>query len=82
MTLYCENQATIHILVNSVLHERMKHIEIDCHIAKEKIDKREIKTVYISSENQIGGIFTKALNEITFHRFVSKLSVINIHTPT
>lgn len=38
MMLYCDNKLIISIAQNIIQHDRIKHIEIDRHFIKEKLD--------------------------------------------
>ena len=80
--LYCDNKTAISISHNLVQHDKTKHIEVDRHFIKEKIEKGIICMTYIPTRDQLADIFTKGLHKSNFEDFICKLDMIHIYDPT
>ena len=81
MKLICDNQGTLHISSNPVFHERIKHIEVDCHFIREKIASGCISTSFVNSNDQLADIFTKSLRGPRIKYICDKLCAFDLYAP-
>ena len=81
MKMLCDNQAAINIAKNPVHHDRTKHVEIDRHFIKEKLEEGTVVLIYMPTSLQTADILTKALPRTNFEDLSSKLGMFNIYNP-
>lgn len=79
MRLYCDNKSAINIAHNSVWHDRVKHIEVERHFIKEKLESGLIFITYVFIYGQLGDILTKGLSSSVFQTIASKLGTKNTY---
>ncbi|KAB2632563.1 polyprotein (retrotrasposon protein) [Pyrus ussuriensis x Pyrus communis] len=61
MRLYCDNKSARDIADNPVQHDRTKHVEVDRHFIKEKLERKIVSIPFVSSDEQLADVLTHAV---------------------
>lgn len=78
--VYCDNQVVVAIATNHTFHQGTKHIEIDCHFARDLINCGVLRLLLIRSAHQLADMFTKALHAAALHNFMVKMGIFDLHS--
>lgn len=81
MKICYDNKASISITHNPILHDKTKHVKMDNHFIKEKLDGGLICMPYIPTVEQIANVFTKRVPKKLFDKLISKLAMEDIFKP-
>ncbi|KAJ9539534.1 hypothetical protein OSB04_032267 [Centaurea solstitialis] len=74
--LWCDNLTATYLSANPMFHSRTKHIEVDFHFVRVKVDTGDLQVWFISTHDQIADIFTKPLPTPRFIFLRSKLQIV------
>ncbi|KAG5887486.1 hypothetical protein JTB14_006972 [Gonioctena quinquepunctata] len=55
--LLCDNQSSIHLSVNPVMHQRSKHIDIHYHYTRERFLNADVIITYVASKGNFADLF-------------------------
>ena len=75
--LLCDNESSIKLTKNPVLHQRTKHIDIRHNFLRDHEAKGDISMQYVGMKEQLADIFTEPLDEDTFAKLRGELNVID-----
>lgn len=60
--LYSDSQSAIALASGTKFHSRTRHIEVAQHFIRHLIDSKQATVAYVSTEDNIADLLTKALN--------------------
>ena len=74
-TLFEDNQSAIALARNPVHHARSKHIDIQHHFVREKIESKEIEISYMATDEMIADALTKPLARPKFAKLINEMGL-------
>jgi hypothetical protein len=73
--IYGDNQGAIAMSKNPESHSRMKHIDIQQHFVRERVESGEVAIEYVPTEKQVADGLTKPLSRDKFTKFREALGL-------
>jgi hypothetical protein len=57
--LFCDSQSAINLMKNPVLHQSTKHIRVQAHFIRERVELGDIRVSFVGTKEQIADYLTK-----------------------
>lgn len=77
--LYTDSQSAIQLANNPGHHYRTKHIDIQYHFVRQKVQEKDCNLVYVPTEQQLADFLTKAIPALKWKAFIQGIGLIKIN---
>ena len=82
VTLKIDNQSTIQLSKNPVLHDHSKHIDVKFHYIQECVEEGRVEVEPVDTKLQLADILTKSLGRDQFLQLRTKIGLVEIKKPS
>jgi hypothetical protein len=72
-TMFEDNQSTIKVCENDIMHDRSKHVRIKYHRIRQEIKDKTLRLEWVPSGDNVADIFTKSTGSIIFNKLRERL---------
>jgi hypothetical protein len=73
--MFCDNESAVRLAYNAEFHQRTKHVLVRYHYIRQQVAEGKIEVKYISTNDQLADIFTKALPSPKFITMRKRIGV-------
>lgn len=63
MSIFCDNESAIKLVLNPVFHEKTKIFDVDTHFIKDHVSKGVVEVFKVDYAHNIADIFTKSMGD-------------------
>ena len=78
ITIFADNQGSMALAKNPEFHSRTKHISIQQHFVREKVEQEEVRLEYLPTGDMLADLLTKALPREKMERFRKQMGVYEV----
>ncbi|CAL1372394.1 unnamed protein product [Linum trigynum] len=76
--LWCDNLGATYLAHNPVFHTRSKHLEIEFHFVRDRVNKQQLHVRHLPATDQLAYVLTKPLSHQSFRNFCSKFHLTEV----
>lgn len=77
--VYCDNLGAAQLCSNPIFHSRMKHVAIDFHFIRQRVQSGALRVSHVSSQDQLADALTKPLSRQRLLFLKDKIGLLYSH---